>query len=74
MVAGKRRPDGLWRAEGYYWRRASSTGATRDVVDWGRAVPNEFVTLNALRGARGAESAQIPPSSNDDVEEGRSKP
>lgn len=54
IVQGKRRRDGKWHAEGYYWYpggRVRPMGKTRtvEVVDWGRGGPNEFITLNALR-------------------------
>ena len=54
IVEKKRGPDGLWRAEDYYWsikRKASAKAnvSNVEVVDWGRGGPNEFITLNALR-------------------------
>lgn len=54
IVEKKRGPDGLWRAEDYYWsikRKASAKAnvSNVEVVDWGRRGPNEFITLNALR-------------------------
>jgi hypothetical protein len=54
LVESKRRPDGLWRAEGYYWRPLGSSGSNTEVVDWGRGGPNEMITLNALRVLRSA--------------------
>ncbi len=49
VVAGKRRADGTWRAEGYYWRPPGKEGHRVEVVDWGRRGPNPWLTLNALR-------------------------
>ncbi len=54
LVEQKRRPDGLWRAEGYYWRAPGAHGSNVEVVDWGRRGPNELITLNALRMLRAA--------------------
>jgi hypothetical protein len=54
LVGSKRREDGLWRPEGYYWSlkrktRAKLAVSNVEVVDWGRNGPNEMITLNALR-------------------------
>ena len=64
IIEQKRRPDGTWRAEGYYWKPQDLTGyaaplepmkpvrsnaSNIEVVDWGRRGPNEMITLNALR-------------------------
>ena len=57
MVEDKRRPDGKWRADDYYWSLQRKPGpksykvipSSIDIVDWGRSGPNEFITLNALR-------------------------
>ncbi len=57
IVERKRRSDGKWQAEDYYWspRRKSDPPTSKvmpsnvDIVDWGRKGPNEFVSLNALR-------------------------
>ena len=54
LVASKRRVDGCWRAEGYYWRPAGTRGSNAEVVDWGRGGPNEWITLNALRVLKAA--------------------
>jgi hypothetical protein len=53
LLEQRRLPDGRWGAGGYWWRRSGSSGA-EEVVDWGRGVPNEMITLNALRILRGA--------------------
>lgn len=50
----KRRPDGTWHAEGYYWKPPGRTVSGVDVADWGRGGPNEMITLNALRTLRAA--------------------
>ena len=47
LIERKRRPDGRWAANGYWWR---STGdVSTELVDWWRGEPNEMITLNALR-------------------------
>ena len=48
LIEGKRRSDGTWAVDGAYWR-PGRTGSGIDVVNWGRAGPNEMLTLNALR-------------------------
>jgi hypothetical protein len=48
LVRERRRADGCWWPEGYWWRPAGSKTAP-EVVDWGRGGPNELLTLNALR-------------------------
>jgi hypothetical protein len=47
LIESKRGEDGLWRAEGFYWKPKGASNA--DVVDWGRRGPNEMITLHALR-------------------------
>lgn len=54
LIESKRRPDGTWRVEGSYWRPPGPRRSNADVVDWGRAGPNEMITLNALRVLRAA--------------------
>jgi hypothetical protein len=54
LVVQRRRADGRWHADGYWWRPPGSA-AYPDVVDWGRRGPNEMVTLNALRVLRMAD-------------------
>jgi hypothetical protein len=59
LVESKRREDGLWRPEGYYWSlkrktRAKLAVSNIEVVDWGRNAPNEMITLNALRVLKAA--------------------
>lgn len=49
LLARKRRPDGMWRADGYHWKPPGSIGSNVEVVDWGRGGPSEWVTLRALR-------------------------
>ena len=56
IVEKKRGPDGLWRADDYYWnvRRTPSTKlkvlvSNVEVVDWGRKGPSKMITLNVLR-------------------------
>lgn len=54
LVEQRRRPDGCWKADGFFWRPAGSKSSGTEVVDWGRSGPNEMVTLNALRVLRAA--------------------
>jgi hypothetical protein len=59
LVTAKRRTDGRWRPEAYYWtlRRGSTPpgpASNVEVVDWGRGAPNEMITLNALRVLEGS--------------------
>jgi hypothetical protein len=53
LVLERRRPDGRWEADGFWWSRPGSTRYP-EAVDWGRRGPNEMITLNALRVLRGA--------------------
>lgn len=41
-------PDGRWPVEGAWWSPPGTAGQP-DVADWGRAGPNEFVTLSAVQ-------------------------
>lgn len=59
IVESKRLREGTWRVEGCWWERRG-TGRLQEVVDWGRAGPNEMVTLNALRVLRAAGRVSIP--------------
>jgi len=59
LVESKRREDGRWIPEGYYWNlkrktRARLAVSNVDTVNWGRNGPNEFITLNALRVLKAA--------------------
>jgi hypothetical protein len=47
VVERKRRPDGRWAANGYWWRATGDVST--ELVDWWRGEPNEMITLNALR-------------------------
>jgi hypothetical protein len=49
ILEGKRRSDGTWHSDGYWWKPPGSSGSNVEVVDWGRGGPNEWVTLRALR-------------------------
>lgn len=51
----QRLPDGRWQPRGYWWKPPLSA-TTPEVVDWGRAGPNEMITLNALRVLRAASA------------------
>jgi hypothetical protein len=54
IIEAKRRKDGTWHAEGYYWNPVRSKGVHYDVANWGRGGPNEWITLNALRVLKAA--------------------
>ena len=59
LLQSKRGSDGLWKPEGYYWslkrkKKAKLAVSNVEIVDWGRAGPNEFITLNALRVLKAA--------------------
>ncbi len=54
LVEGKRRVDGLWHPEGYYWALPGQKSANVEVLDWGRRGPSEMLTLNALRVLKAA--------------------
>jgi len=61
IVEKKRGPNGLWKADDYYWsmRRTPLTNAIAlvsnvEVVDWGRKVPNKMITLSAVRVLKAA--------------------
>lgn len=49
LLASKRAEDGTWQVEGRFWHRGPANAANTEVADWGRAGPNEMITLNALR-------------------------
>ena len=49
IVEERRRPDGTWAASGYWWMPPGSGKPNREIVDWGRGLPNPMLTLNALR-------------------------
>jgi hypothetical protein len=46
-IERKRRPDGRWAANGYWWRATGEVST--ELVDWWRGEPNEMITVNALR-------------------------
>ena len=46
-IERKRRPDGRWAADGYWWRATGESST--ELVDWWRGQPNPMITLNALR-------------------------
>lgn len=54
LLASKRLPDGRWKPEGYYWSLSEKRKSNVEAVDWGRAGPNEMLTLNALRVLKAA--------------------
>jgi hypothetical protein len=49
VVERRRRSDGLWQANGSWWRPSDRADNAAEVVDWGRRGPNEMITLNAMR-------------------------
>jgi len=54
LIESKRRPDGTWHAEGYYWYPPDRKGANCEIADWGRGGPNEWITLCALQVLKAA--------------------
>jgi hypothetical protein len=54
LLESKRRPDGMWHADGYHWNAPAPKGSNLEVVDWGRGGPSEPLTLGALRVLRAA--------------------
>jgi len=56
LLEHRRLPDGRWRAGSYWWQPPGSPRAA-EAVDWRRSVPNEMITLNALRVLRSAGRA-----------------
>lgn len=54
VLERRRLSDGRWRPGGYWWFAPGTSSGRTDVVDWGRSVPNEMITLNALRVLEGA--------------------
>ena len=60
VIASKKLPEGPWGVEGRYWRSADGTGSAAEVVDWGRAGPNEMITLHALSVLRAAGQVTVP--------------
>jgi hypothetical protein len=54
LIEAKRRSDGCWKAEGFYWVMRGKRTSNVEVVDWGRRGPNEMITLNALRVLKAA--------------------
>jgi len=54
IIESKRRSDGTWHVEGYYWCPPGRQGANSEVVNWGRGGPNEWITLAALRVLKAA--------------------
>jgi hypothetical protein len=61
IVEKKRRPNGLWHANDYYWNmRRKPLSKTKlsvssvEIVDWDRKGPSKMITLNALRVLKAA--------------------
>lgn len=54
IVAKRRRPDGRWTADAYWWSPPGSGKSTPEVLDWGRGKPSPMLTLNALRVLKAA--------------------
>jgi len=54
IIESKRRLDGTWHAEGYYWYPPGRKEVNSAVVNWGRGGPNEWITLDALRVLKAA--------------------
>jgi hypothetical protein len=56
LLVRLRRPDGRWKAGGFWWK-PPGRATQAEVVDWGRRGPNEMITLNALRVLRMADKS-----------------
>jgi hypothetical protein len=63
VLRSLRREDGTWRAGRAWWRAPGRAGTNVEAVDWGRTVPHQLVTLNALRILRAAEGRSVRRSS-----------
>jgi hypothetical protein len=61
LLESKRKPDGLWYPDGYYWKPKKPAGndSQVEVVGWGRDSPNEMITLNSLRILKAAKRIKI---------------
>jgi hypothetical protein len=57
VLRSLRRDDGTWRAGRSWWRAPGRAGTNVEAVDWGRTVPHQLVTLNALRILDAADAA-----------------
>jgi hypothetical protein len=57
VLRSLRGDDGTWRAGRSWWRAPGRAGPNVEAVDWGRTVPHQLVTLNALRIINAAEAA-----------------
>jgi len=55
IIEQKRLPNGLWKADAYYWFPRGKAKSNREVVHWGRGGPNEMITLNALSVLKSGE-------------------
>ena len=51
LLEAKRRPDGIWRCEGKWWKRPGSNGSGVEAVDWGGAA-HELLTERTLEALR----------------------
>jgi hypothetical protein len=53
-----RKPDGTWRPNGRWWRTPRATsGANREIVEWGREGETRMLTLQALEILAAADPA-----------------
>ena len=48
ILEQKRRPDGKWRADGYYWKAPTTKGLYGEPANWWRGEPNKMITFLAL--------------------------
>lgn len=48
ILEKKRLPDGKWKADGYYWKPATTKGPYREPANWWRGQPNKMITFLAL--------------------------
>ena len=49
ILEQKRLPDGKWKADGYYWKPATTSGPYREPANWWRKEPNKMITFLAMK-------------------------
>lgn len=49
LLESKRHPDGRLQANGSWWQAGRHSSSPVDVIDWGKGLPSEVLTLHALR-------------------------
>jgi hypothetical protein len=48
ILEQKRLTDGKWKADGYYWKPATTKGPYREPANWWRSKPNKMITFLAF--------------------------